>query len=270
MRFDFKVIWETGRLAAPDDPHAGDRPVSELHPYIRLWRGFVHIMPEVESLCQSIRQVRDQFSLIDNAPRHDTMLDEETWHKVWAPPNNFVDWHLDSAARGLDVSLRHITRAARDISGEFKGQDKVRTEDRLARHLAEAKALIEHFRHLQMEIERPRQPYLIRQSSLSRLLLAVASVAEQTTLLRRSFTSEELPGDLLPVLAAQEAALLRLRATVARWRDNPSQKVTRKLEGCLEQVITIKERLNDLREVYYVEVKRLGVKFFNICGPVVD
>jgi hypothetical protein len=255
--------------------HPFDRPLPasiwDENPYNRLLQGLKQIVQDADSLPTACQFTRDQLLLVENAPRHDTVLDDATWKAVWGPPYYYRK--LGPFARpitALKVSLANLMDAAEAARGQFRGQEKVRTEDRLARHVTEAQGLLAHFKQLQSELELPRQPYLIRQQSLSGLLSGIVDLLEQVMYLRKQLQAADYPDGLFVILTEQECAVRRLMGTVARLRDNPSQKMAEKLGQCLTRATAIKETLSGLKDAARAECKRQGMKFTGRCGEEID
>jgi len=255
--------------------HPFDRPLPasiwDENPYYRLLQGLKQIVQDADFLPTHCKFTRDQLLLIENAPRHDTVLDDETWQAIWGPPYYYSGFSpLERPITALQVSLNTLMDAAEAVRGEFRGLEKVRTEDRLVRHVTEAQELLAHFEQLRDELELPRQPYLIRQQSLSSLLSSIVDLLEQVIYLRRQLTAADYPDGLFAILTEQECAVRRLVAIVSKMRDNPSQKMAKKLNECLVRATAIKDSLSSLKDAARAECKRQGMKFVGRCGQEID
>jgi hypothetical protein len=193
-------------------------------------------------------------------------LDGEKWSEVVSTAVRGDGWALDTAEQQLARSIDAIKTARRAIYGQFRGEEKVKTEDALTRHLAEAQRLLATFKEIDCAPQIPRQPYLIRQKCLSGLLLQIGTLLDLITPLRRQFNAEEFTDGLLAQLIEQEAVLFRLRSKISKWRDNPSQRLGAKLEVCLEQTIVISDAVCSLRDAAQAECKRQGMVFYNRLG----
>ncbi len=238
------------------------------NPYVRLWKGLKPIITEAGSLSIACQHATTLVKLVDRAPRHDTYLVGEKWFGVAMGAAWGAEWSVETARRQLRRSIEAIETARGAIKGQFRGETKVKTEDALTRHLAEAQRLLGTFEKLESAPQSPYQPYFVRQKCLSSMLLQIGILLDLMTPLRRQFNAEEFADGLFTQLIEQEAVLFRLRAKVAKWRDNPSQRLGAKLEVCLKQTVEIEDIMSRLRDAAEAECKRQGMQFFNRCGVV--
>jgi hypothetical protein len=234
------------------------REAWEENPYLRLWNGLTPIIEEARGLRLTFEHATTMVKSADRAPRHDTYLTGDQWcgfamGAVWSD-----DWSLDVVQRELRQSIKAIETARSAINRRFRGDTKVKTEDALTRHLAEAQRLLGTFQELE-SAQTPCQPYLVRQKCLSIMLRDIGTLLDLITPLRRELRVEEFPDGLYTQLVEQEAVLFRLRANGAKWRDNPSQRLGAKLELCLEQAQALLDTMSRLRNAAEAECKRQGM-----------
>jgi hypothetical protein len=237
-------------------------------PHIQLYEGLKFVVFHSDWLPHAINEATKLIKLVDQAPRHDTYLVDEKWSATVTGIMSGDKWILERAQKELQLSIESIAAAYKAIYGQFRGETKVKTEDALARHLAESQRLLANFAELEVTPQGPYQPYQIRQKCLSKLLLEIGAVLDLLTPLRRGLNAEQFPDGLFTQLVEQEAALFRLRAKLSKWRDNPSQKLQAKLEVCREQAIAINERLSQIKALARAECKRQGIKFYTRAGEV--
>jgi hypothetical protein len=238
------------------------------NPHVQLWEGLTFVVLEASFLRSTCWEATTPIKLLDQAPRHDTHLVDEKWCGTVNGIISGDESVLGKAERQLRLSIEAIELARRAICGQFRGEEKVKTEEALTRHLTEAQRLLATFEELEVAPRTPYQPYQVRQKCLNRILLQIGVLLDLITPLRRKFNAEQFPDGLLTQLIEQEAALFRLRAKVSKWRDNPSQKLEAKFEVCLEQTTAISESLSQLRAAARAECRRQGIKFYNRFGAV--
>ncbi len=232
------------------------------NPHYRLWCGLGPIVLDAESLPLHCRFVLDRLRKIDAVPRHDVVLDDKLLEAVCT----FSGKALEGELQELRLSASALTRAAWRMQGRHRGEQKVKLEDRLLRHLAEAESLINVYEEFQRLNRMPRQPYLIRQQSLSTLLRGIIPIVEGLTALRRDLNGEEMTAELFADLYEQEGIMLNLKRDVSRWRDNPSQKMTANLVACHDKLGQVHQSLSALKSATKAQCKQIGMVFYNRCG----
>jgi hypothetical protein len=225
------------------------------------------IVSKVGSLHHRTCDVRDHLEVLDKAPRHDQPLDDISWERLaqehWASYN--VESHArETAIRDIGTCLQLLQRAQRDVAGAFRGELKGKTENALGRQIKDVEKLLATFEQLQIEMI-PRQPYLIRQRCLSDLLLEYEKVAGRVMSFRKSLDREalSLDGNMFDFVMNLESTLFRVKATLRRLRDNPSQKMERKLSECARQMDAVKAGFRELHDAVVDKCAESGYVFFN-------
>lgn len=233
--------------------------------HILLHKDLLWINIEASSLRLSCRSALEQLSPLDAAPRHDAVLDQETLSNVRGL--NSERAVLNSAMSDLLRSLDALWSAERRLKSVFHGSKRVKTADRLARHRAEAEALLAAFDEL-IDEPPPNQPHMIRQRSMQSLICSADIVLERVEILRSQLDEKLLSKHIDDQWQKHVAGLYRLRSALRRWRDNPSQKMTRNLTRARDQSESIANGLEALRDATMLHCQRMGIKFFNRAGPV--
>ncbi len=243
---------------------AANAPFNEENtPLLRLWKGLANKAQGFETLVTTMKQVQDRMALLDTAPRHDTILSDELLRQV---AHNSYHWPLHAARNRLEHSLTTIDEAFAKLQHVFRGDLKVAYYDRLARHRAEAQNLIELFS--KMPFDKAVQPFTIRQQNMANLYHQINDFVGIITPLRRRFKPGELPEGVLEDLKEVEAEIYRLRSSFARWRDNPSQKLGRKMADaharCHKMYMTVSRIAHNAR----YECQQLGMIFWGRGGQI--
>ncbi len=233
--------------------------------HVLLHKDLLWINIEASSLRLSCRSALEQLSPLDAAPRHDAVLDEETLAKLRGLNSERVV--LNSAMTDLRRSLDALWSAERRLKFVFQGSKRVKTADRLARHRTEAEALLVAFDEL-MDEPPPNQPHMIRQRSMQSLICSADIVLERVEVLRKQLDEKLLAKHIDDQWQKHVADLYRLRSSLRRWRDNPSQKMTCNLTRARDQSESIANGLEALRDATMLHCQRMGIKFFNRAGPV--
>lgn len=222
----------------------------------------------MDSLNQSFQSLERRLNLVDAVPHHDTCLDDAVLNDV------YQNWHTGGAfrdgERALTVSIREIEGAlANNISGVLLGELKVKLEDRLTRHLEEAKALRDAFVASRDQPFLPRQPHKIRQYFLSSLLLALSPfVMEFQSARKLSDAQENLDPLVRERLLSLETKLFRLRSAVSECRDNPSQKMGKKLAEWVHEFTSIVDTITVVKMRLMHEMLRCGITFHGRCNQI--
>lgn len=235
-------------------------------PNVILYRDLRWINVEVGCLQLSCLAAKNQLAPLDAAPRHDTILEGELLcESVRSDPEYAA---ATGAMRDLMRTLRILEEAQKQIQNVFTGDLKVQTEDRLARHAAEADALLGVLDTL-LDRDLPRQPHLIRQRRLTALLRDTITVIDMVQDTRQKIDSVDLDSALRAEFETHRTTLYQMRSAIRRWRDNPSQKMARHLELCVKQSDTVRNGLEELRVRTKQHLQGMGVAFFDRCGNVV-
>lgn len=237
---------------------------------VLLFKGLDERFLDVSGLQLSCRISRDQMEILARFRRHDSQLDDETWKMMMSHPYGDYLRPLQNANRELGLALSNVSRAFSHISGAYHGELKVKSEDRLARLLAEFESLSDDFGDMQENLPMPRTPCHVRQQALSMLNRDFQIVIDQISDLRSCFTADEIGEDMHGKLLAQEEELRRVKAMVAKCRDNPSQKMTEKSKQIHQRVSAVFDALQSLRLECKEALKRRGFQFYNRCGHPVE
>lgn len=240
-------------------------PSTQAH--FRLLNGLNACSIQADHLYQRCKLAQDQIRLLDGAPRHDAVLDAEMLNTVTKFPYDALREHLACVNKDLATSAHTIRYAGSRIHGYFTGELKVKAEDRLKRHLVEAEELLAIFGQLKSDYEAPNKPYQIRKQTLSGLLPLFPAVLDPLRDLRKAIKSEPFDQPRYSVLLQLEATMIKLRAQVARWRDNPSQKMAGQIEVWFTQVKAFHDAINELQAVSMLECLRGGVQWGYRSGP---
>ncbi len=253
-----------GPAVDKDNPPPAHVHTTENCPMLRLWEGLTHPLPiSAVSLSFNARTAKDQLVPLDSTKRHDTVLDEETLDRIY--PSRHRRAAMAGHA-GLAHSLQTLERVAADLHRVYRGPLKVRYEDRVLRHLEEARQLVELFSTAPRTGKTKNTPYKIRQQVLGGLHNDFTELLEQLSPLRRTFDHKTLSEGLFKELDQIVADLYRLRAAVGRWRDNPSQKMAGKISECASSVELIHKQLERMRNNSQVLCQEMGIEFFNRAG----
>jgi hypothetical protein len=234
----------------------------ETNPHVQLLEGLGFVMLEAGCLTNACQDAMPLMKVLDQAPRHNTDLVDVKWRDTVDTIIGADRRVLAKAQLELRQSIEAIELARRAVYGQFRGEQKVKTEDAVTRHLTEAKQLLATFEEIETTQQAPYQPYQVRQKCLSQILLQIGVLLDLVIPLRRQFNVEQFPDGLFNKLMEQETALFRLRAKVAKWRDNPSQKLGAKFAVCLEQTTAIQTGFAQLKNAARTECSRQGIHFY--------
>jgi hypothetical protein len=214
-----------------DDQDRQDRraPAHELHSKVR------KLFSQVESFCHALDWAVSKLSALDSCARHDQPIDDESWQVLARNhPRSSLYSHV---LRELRNSAAALESANRSIQGRFRGEAKNKVEGLMTRHLAMSEQLLQLFQGLkEVELETPHLPYQIRQAELTPLVDCAREVADALTELYRTAAKDAAQADLLQAILKEQQSALQVRATLAKLRDNPSQKVGPKLQTCLDKM----------------------------------
>jgi hypothetical protein len=253
---------------SPDD--APQEALSEVDlsadPHVILYRDLRWINIEAGCLHLSCVAAKKLLTPLDSAPRHDTMLDGALLCESAGGDPEYAA--VTGAMYDLIRTRRTLEEAQRQLQNVFTGDLKVQTEDRLARHAAEANALIGVFETV-LARDLPRQPHLIRQRRLTALLRDTMTVIDMVQKTRHTIDSVDMDSGLRGKFETHRTTLYQMRSAIRRWRDNPSQKMARHMEHCVTQSNLVRDGLEDLRVNTKRHLQRMGVEFFDRGGNVV-
>lgn len=254
----------------PDGVHDGPRQeaLSDLSadPHVILYRDLRWINVEAGCLHLSCVAAKKLLTPLDSAPRHDTMLDGALLCESAGGDPEYAA--VTGAMYDLIRTRRTLEDAQKHLQNVFTGDLKVQTEDRLARHAAEANALISVFETV-LARDLPRQPHLIRQRRLTALLRDTIAVIDMVQDTRHKIDSIDMNSTLREEFETHRTTLYQMRSAIRRWRDNPSQKMERHMELCVRQSDNLRNGLEELRARTKRHLQGMGVLFFNRCGTVV-
>lgn len=235
-------------------------------PNVTLYRDLRWINIEAGCLQLSCIAAKKLLTPLDSAPRHDTILEGQLLCESAGGDPEYAA--VTSAMYDLIRTRRTLEEAQKQLQNVFTGDMKVQTVDRLARHAAEANALIGVFETV-LARDLPRQPHLIRQRRLTALLRDTVTVIDMVQETRHKIDSVDLDSGLREEFETHRTTLYRMRSAIRRWRDNPSQKMARHMEACVEQSNTVRNGLEKLRAGTKRHLQGMGVMFFDRCGNTV-
>jgi hypothetical protein len=212
---------------------------SEAHAFYALVK---ELFSEVQSLCLSLDWALKRLIPLDSCARHDQPVDDETWTMLAkGHPRSTLYMR---ALRGLRASRAALEQANQTVQGQFRGESKNKVEGLMARQVATAQHLLEVMEELAaIELETSRLPYQIRKTELSPLAGSASDVADGLVHLYRTADKNVVDADLLQALLCQQQSALQVRATLGRLRDNPSQKITDKLQDCAAKMKAVRQGL---------------------------
>lgn len=200
------------------------------------------LFSEVQSLCLSLEWALKRLMPLDSCARHDQPVDDETW-KMLAGSHPRSTLYM-RALRGLRTSRAALEEANRTVQGQFRGESKNKVEGLMARQVATAQHLLEVMEELaEIELETSRLPYQIRKAELSPLAGSASEIADGLVHLYRTADRDVVAADLLQALLCQQQSALQVRAILGRLRDNPSQKLTDKLQDCVAKMTAVRHGL---------------------------
>ena len=234
--------------------------------YFVLYKAMGLVAGQVNGLEFSCDMAQRRLSLLENLPRHDVTIDDETWKAISDLRYDAIGASFDSIQRDLKLCVNHIQQAAQSTRGLFKAELKVKVEDRIQRHKRDTEALMAELNQLADEHQVPRQPYLIRQATLSAVLVDFAGTVEMSREFRNTLDPNGIHNQARAALTEQEAVVLRLKIPLAKWRDNPSQKMGDTLQDTREQLLAVVDELRKHQAAALYECKLAGVVIYNRAG----
>ncbi len=228
-----------------------------------LSQGPMGVPREFEIVTNKVEATAERMILVDTAPRHDTILSDELLKEVARNSYHHPMWAAHSR---LVHSLQTIDEAFGNIQNVFRGELHAKYYERLARHRAEARSLVDLFSRLPNDDA--VQPFSIRQRSMAGLYHEFCKLIDIITPLRRKFKPGELPTEYFDDLKDVEAELYRLRSSIARWRDNPSQRLGKKMQDCHRRTTKIALAVSRMRRNSQFDCQELGMVFCGRGGPI--
>lgn len=212
-------------MDAPDSAQTGLAVARELDVVLQMWNdaNSIHLKLGYYQARASLQ--RGTFVVLDKQPRHDTVLSDELLSTL---TNTFSSRSaIYNIGKRLKKALYQIEEALKDDGNALKGRYRHKYKDRLVRHRDETVELLSLFQSQEARIS---QPFAIRQDICSVMHSELSEVLDEFAALRRDYKGKWLPGGIYAELLDIEAELLRLRAQLGRWRDNPSQKLASSFE----------------------------------------
>jgi hypothetical protein len=249
-------------VSAQASPRAKGKGERIKTPFFTLWDGLTFPLFETTNMERFWSWRCDELKLLDKAPRHDTVLDNKILSRLDEESLGLNSSTLNRVARELACSLESLENAVKCSRGRYRGEAKVKLEDRLVRHLEEAHSLFSVVDEMWAAKDRLRQPYLIRQQIFVNLLVDIMEILDRLVPLREKLVKEGLPASSMEHLDEQIAGFCRLRGILSRWRDNPSQKMAAKFDACHGDVAKLKQGLTDLQQEAKAECKKQGMRFY--------
>jgi hypothetical protein len=225
---------------------------------------FIHFnnlfVPHLEVLMQQCHQVTTELEPLDKAARHDELLDDETWQRIAHKRYDF------GIAAQLGRALNRLRHARSLAEGRFFGDIKGKTEGRLDSGISQIEALLAVFEELETELT-PRAVYLVRQDALTRLLWSVGEFIGYTRASLDVEKKRDLDPEFLLLLRDVVSPLYRVKAVWTKMRDNPSQKMSQKLQGTSEQLSQMHTASVDLKTELLARCRAADVGFGGRGGP---
>lgn len=112
------------------------------------------------------------------------------------------------------------------------------------------------------------ETFTIRQRNMANLYHEISDFVGIITPLRRRFEPGKLPADVYADLKEVEAEIYRLRSSFARWRDNPSQKLGRKMSDAQARWLKIALTVSRIAHNARYACQQLGMSFWGRGGPI--
>lgn len=193
------------------------------------------------------RFVAELMEILDGYPRHDSEIDETTWRRISRQPYHFPGEPLWSACEELQDALRLSRKAMELVQGSSYGDLKVKTEDRLERHIHESERMLADLTQLCWQQSCPRKPYQIRQGSLSALLRTISLTGDSLASLRKKLKGSRLNEPFYQCLCRWDDQIRSMKARIRKWRDNPSQKLGNKMRAIHESILIIDDEIDQVR-----------------------
>ena len=248
-----------------DIREAGDLSGGEKHPVALAFEDLKQLASMAESFELECRLTRDRLHPLDDYPGQDTLIDKETWSRLSSHPFDLVALPLRFSMRSVAVSIRSLEEAHARIAGVFDEPIKARTEDRLAFALSGLKKLEADLEDVFPDLSQPRTPASIRQQSFGHLLKVLERFLNKVAEVRRGDYTKEV-ADLISAIVPHEEVMSLIRADLARWRDDPGQKMSEKAEGVYLQSIDLARFFKRLKVDFMVMCHHAGIGFYNRAG----
>jgi hypothetical protein len=218
------------------------------------------VVPSLEKLLEECQQTIDELQPLDNAARHDEMVDDATYQRIARKRYDF------DIARRVSTSLDWLRGAQQDALGRFYGETKGKTEGRLERGVRQLEELLQLFQQLESEMT-PREVYLIRQDALTRILWPMGELLAHLRYRRGVLKKTGVMPEVYSTLTGIEAPLYRIRSTWTKMRDNPSQKMTSKLQESHQQLASVLTAYTALKQQLWEKCEAIPIKWNVRCGP---
>jgi hypothetical protein len=262
---DGKALFEELGLCLPlDDILQCSENDSELDMLRRLWRGLGQLPLVLNVIDQYFEVAARELLPLDSLPRHDSQVESPSGD--WLESCHRALREVSGAALGK--SIKSLQQVVDGTKGYLNGNLKVRLGDRLARHLEEAQEIERLLNESLAVPPELNRPYQIRQALVGQLFIDLNQGIAIVNALRRTFPTRVLEDGVFARLYSFEGELYRIRATLKRWRDNPSQKLGRKMMELSARFTAVRHGLVDLRSDTKHQCEDLGVVFWNRHGPV--
>ena len=254
-------------MDVPVDADTQPGKISENHPLVVLFRATKIWNRAASELEFSAKAVFDRLSQLDNFPRHDSVIDDETWQRISSYRYDCTIMPLVFSLNSIGTSIGRMEDALSRIEGVYRGEMKVKVEDRILRTLEAMRTLESDLRATLPNVEKPKTPYAIRQQSLGHLVSLLEVFLESIVETRRTLSAEVIDEALFNSIVDQEEVLRRMKANAARWRDNPSQKMASNVEEFRSQAIEVASAFRTLKMETMLACDSAGMYFFNRVSP---
>jgi hypothetical protein len=232
-----------------------------------LWRGLKEILQVAGVIRVMMRVANEQIAVVDKFPRHDSQISEtELDFSIFRRCAINTSSTLSSAIFELKQAQESLQRAKHRIDNRLHGTDRVSITDRLERHLHEGQALLESLQARAQTCAVTYKPFEVRRQYMMSLLLDLNDLHARLTHLRAQCKGYKLLDQPCEQLLQHAEQTGRLRAKLAKWRDNPSQKLGAKMSQEYQQFEAMRLAIEELRNVAETRCRQLGVKFYNRQG----
>lgn len=221
-----------------------------------------------EGVCANFANVAKLFALLDTLPRHDSQIPPDMVKLVASLSLDPYPRAFWAATRSLERALMAVQEAASEVDGVFHGELKAKLEDRLLRFQSEGEELKLAFIAAESSRPDPSKPFAIRQQSLAGLVTKVRFVQDNTAKVRRRTSAVEIGDEAFARLSDAVTRLHRLRADLARCRDNPSQKMGRRATEWQQEYACICALIESVKCKISYEYLRAGNHFGGRCNEI--
>jgi hypothetical protein len=229
--------------AEPVVPHAH----VGLPPDWRLSLRLSNLVGRVGSFRNELKQTHAKLTPLDDIVGHETQLsDEQLAAFGFDPCWDEVRTAIGLAYSDLQHAVSYAERAHAHIKGLLRGAAKHEYEELLARRVRANEDTLRKWEEFRETYNPPSTPFAIRQVALSALVEGCEDVARRTAEYPQEHRGSST--DFLTEIKSCGNALSKLKAKLAKLRDNPSQKMATVLEPCVAEAQAVFQRLQAVME----------------------